>query len=396
MMDELAKSVLAITSGPELELSTEENYEELARTQLLKCAAKVFHCPIAQVTEAQLIEPWVEYMFYLEVPVSNKNMYAAARRICAAIDGGNTTYFYGKYSKVIHPLIKGFLTHYPDNKKYNAKAACMELLEFLCDLPIFRLQRPFDFRVSLIERVHLVRYRSALLTRVQRGEVAPATERKQLGIVIRWLKELQSEGRVSQDLDFTGLTIPKSEHRQRRRIDLWLLETVTHSRITFGKADGKILFVILLLATGARPNEISKLTPRHLDYANQTIWLQSKNGYGRWVPLLPATWQLLERYLTTYPVPNDDAPIIRNRRGSNLRVETLNQALRKTLSQCHIDGGVAFRHTFATGCLETGVSAHVTTYLLGHKDPTSLETYQRVDDEFLQREVERAYEDWEV
>jgi integrase len=372
--------------------SREPDYEKEALETLKRCAARAFHCPIDTLTEEQLVHPHVEYLFYLEVPLDRKQVYTAARKICTEIDDSQQ-YFKGKYSKVRHPLLEDHARRHATTKAhyYNIIRNGMRMLEYLCELPYFRLQRPFDFRVGLIRREHILRYRAALLARVQRGEVTSGSERKSLGFAIRWLKELQDQGYINQNVDFTGLTIPKSEHRQRKLVNLTLLEAEVNKYMSRPEYAGLVLYVLLELATGARPGELTKLTVRHLDPSSQSIWLQSKNGAGRRIPLLTFAWTALQQYVASRNYKEDEC-ILRNTQGGPLTYASICQALKSM--ECTIDGLVAFRHTFATGCLRSGVASHITSHVLGHKDPASLQTYQRADGDFVRKEVDRAYNEW--
>lgn len=86
-------------------------------------------------------------------------------------------------------------------------------------------------------------------------------------------------------------------------------------------------------------------------------------------------------------------------KNANIRVYTITKGIKggrktKRIYQCDIKMSRAnthmLRHTFATRCIESGVSPVVLQRILGHKDiQVTINTYTSVFNEFKEEEIER-------
>ena len=152
--------------------------------------------------------------------------------------------------------------------------------------------------------------------------------------------------------------------------------------------------VTIAWETGCRPQEAWTLEARHVDRHNSRwiIPLSEAKGktYPRIVYLTDTALEITLRNSLRFP----DGTVFRNSQGrpwTRFAVNCRFERLEKKLGVKYFL--YAFRHSFATRMLETGVDALTVAILLGHQNPAMLSsTYQHLshNPEFLLRQLRRA------
>lgn len=153
----------------------------------------------------------------------------------------------------------------------------------------------------------------------------------------------------------------------------------------------------VLLGTGVRRAELCGLDLSDVDHEERLLRVRlGKGGKGRLLPLGPACYRALQRYLhdarpelvTRHP---DGARALfltsRGRRLHAVAVVRLLQALRQAARIKKRVTGHTFRRTYATGLLSNGANLRVLQLALGHASPSSLGPYLRLDVSELRRQV---------
>ena len=187
-------------------------------------------------------------------------------------------------------------------------------------------------------------------------------------------------------LDFSPIAALKKPPRNRRETIL----TSHHRAIIVAAASDQCFrdLLTLMQETGARPQEIRTVEPRHIDVANK-LWIfppddhktGSKTGRARIVYLTPKAWAVTRRLLAR----NSSGPICRNAKGVPWTASAIRcrfRRLRKKLvGKVPVDlCAYLFRHTFATEALERGVDPVSLAELLGHRDTAMIsQVYQHLD-----------------
>lgn len=150
-----------------------------------------------------------------------------------------------------------------------------------------------------------------------------------------------------------------------RDLDIYLLK-FQHSR--FGKRDK--LIVDTLLGTGLRAQELLNLDVADLNFsANYLLVRTGKQQKDRIVPIPPALWKPLFRYVNTWR--NDFHPrcpaVFLTQDGLRMMRMSLTNLLHRALAQVGVKGSAhIFRHTYATMTLRAGQSETVLQMNLGH------------------------------
>jgi len=130
-------------------------------------------------------------------------------------------------------------------------------------------------------------------------------------------------------------------------------------------------YLVVIRATGCRPQEMRVMEARHLDFAAGVIHFEDGEipgkKYGRDVIIPQAAEDMLKQLALKYP----EGPLFRNKNGDpwkkdgvNCRFQRLHRKLKIRIS------GYSARHSKATEMLENGGSAGAVAAVLGHRDPT--------------------------
>ena len=183
---------------------------------------------------------------------------------------------------------------------------------------------------------------------------------------------------------------------------------------------------IIALYTGMRIGEILALMPEDVDFKNNVIHItktltKDKNGKAilgkttktynscRDIPITNLFKASLECSLNNF-MPNENNLIFVHPNGKLISPSSINISFKKICKNANINVKVnpikrngkninlntsncnthMLRHTFATRCIEAGVSAPVLQKLLGHKDiQTTINTYTSIFDKYRDNEMEK-------
>lgn len=156
-----------------------------------------------------------------------------------------------------------------------------------------------------------------------------------------------------------------------------------------------LLAVSLMLATGARVNEIVGITCADLDLPNRSVRIIGKGRRERQV-FLTNDWikGLTSAYITTRAALDiDHRQLLFNRRRRPLTAPAMRSRLVKAARAAGLGTRVTphmLRHTAATQLVEAGVDIRYIQRLLGHASLTTTEIYTHVSDRALRRVVSEA------
>lgn len=184
---------------------------------------------------------------------------------------------------------------------------------------------------------------------------------------------------------------------------------------------------MIALYTGMRIGEILALTPDDIDLDNNIISINktlTKNKDGKYIlgkttktynscreiPITMLFKSNLEDALNNYFISNKNNLIFTHSNGNIIAPSSINTAFKKICKNANIHCTIhktrrdkkiinlktstcnthMLRHTFATRCIESGMSAPVLQKLLGHKNiKTTINTYTSVFDKFRNDEMDK-------
>jgi site-specific recombinase XerD len=144
--------------------------------------------------------------------------------------------------------------------------------------------------------------------------------------------------------------------------------------------------ILLLLDTGLRIHEAHKLTVA--DAQRETVLIRGKGGKQRVVFLSHEVRLAIRRYLNACPfAPTGDAPLWWGKYGA-LTLHGLLEVIQKIGKRAGLPkhlGAHAFRRTFATWSLRSGIDLEHLRQLMGHSDYTVLRQYLALVETDLKR-----------
>ena len=150
----------------------------------------------------------------------------------------------------------------------------------------------------------------------------------------------------------------------------------------------------LLYGCGLRISEALGLNQRD-SRAGDYLIITGKGNKQRMVPVLPAVWNAVGRYLEICPYPRDpDAPLFYGSRGGRLSAGVVQRRLRDLRSKLGLPETAtphALRHSFATHLLAGGGDLRAIQELLGHASLSTTQRYTAVDGAKLLSEYKNAH-----
>jgi len=150
------------------------------------------------------------------------------------------------------------------------------------------------------------------------------------------------------------------------------------------------LLLALLYDTGARVQELLDVRPSDFRFVSPAfLRLRGKGRRERLCPLLPQTARVVTAYLAACGrAPDDERPLLRNRRGERLTRHGARYLVRKYVQRAETSTpslkrpGISphtWRHTKAMHLLQAGVPLVTIKDFLGHADVKSTEIYVEID-----------------
>jgi integrase/recombinase XerD len=162
--------------------------------------------------------------------------------------------------------------------------------------------------------------------------------------------------------------VKKPDGQRREQI----LTPDEHKRIVAATNTPFRLFLLALRQTGARPDEVARVTAEHVDFHAGTWTLpdhktRSKTHRARVIYLTPCVVTLSRILATVRPT----GPLFRNGRGRPWTANAIRCRMRRLRKKLNLPKGIVaytYRHTFTTEGLVNGVPIATMTELLGHVD----------------------------
>ncbi|MDW2958274.1 MAG: tyrosine recombinase XerC [Alphaproteobacteria bacterium] len=141
--------------------------------------------------------------------------------------------------------------------------------------------------------------------------------------------------------------------------------------------------VVLLFGCGLRISEALSLRNHDTHGHPDALRILGKGGKERLVPVLPAVWTAIDKYIELRPFGNDtNDELFRSVRGlpmSPRMAEKVIENLRNYLQLPDYVTPHALRHTFATALLSGGADLRSLQELLGHSSLSTTQLYTKVN-----------------
>ncbi len=141
--------------------------------------------------------------------------------------------------------------------------------------------------------------------------------------------------------------------------------------------------VVLIYGCGLRISEALSLRMRDTRGDRKTLRIIGKGRKERIVPVLPAIWAAIDKYISVCPfILNADDVIFRSVRGLPMSSRMAEKVLENIRCYLQLPDYVtphALRHTFATALLSDGADLRSIQELLGHASLSTTQLYTKVN-----------------
>jgi len=230
------------------------------------------------------------------------------------------------------------------------------------------------------------------------------TRNQRLAALHAFFRYLQMENPEKISLCQSILAIPpkKTEKTIVNYLSLEGIKSILSmpdTQTKYGRRD--LVLLSLLYDTGARVSELANATLADLRLDSPvTIRLVGKGNRARIVPLIPATADMLKRYLTDFPasrLSHDNTPLFANRLRRKLSRAGISYLLKKyaDMAKGNTPGILpktisphCLRHSKAIHLLQAGVNLIYIRDLLGHAHLKTTEIYARIDSASKRKAIE--------
>ncbi len=153
--------------------------------------------------------------------------------------------------------------------------------------------------------------------------------------------------------------------------------------------------VVLIFGSGLRISEALSITHRDIATHPDCLRIVGKGNKERIVPVLPAVWTALDKYIAICPFDSDvQSPVFRSVRGLPMSPRMAQKVIVRLRNYLQLPDYVtphALRHTFATALLADGADLRSLQELLGHSSLSTTQLYTRVNMSDIMSVYENAH-----
>ena len=276
-----------------------------------------------------------------------------------------------------------YLIHAKNYSSHTATAYEGDISDFLKFYQDFLGTPPFPRDLS---RADTLCFRSYLANRQRRGLSHKSTARA-LSSLRGFYKFLARKYDVKNDA--IGLiSSPKVPRKLSKAIDPIDIEHMHGAIRDIDAAEPWLAardwaLVLLLFGCGLRISEALSLTNSDVRGHPDVLRITGKGNKERLVPVLPAVWGAIDKYINVRPfgnMPNDE--LFRSVRGLPMTPRMAQKVVENLRHYLQLPDYVtphALRHTFATALLAGGADLRSLQELLGHSSLSTTQLYTKVN-----------------
>ncbi|MGI5845807.1 MAG: tyrosine recombinase XerC [Alphaproteobacteria bacterium] len=139
--------------------------------------------------------------------------------------------------------------------------------------------------------------------------------------------------------------------------------------------------IVLIFGCGLRISEALSITINDISGRPQVLKIIGKGRKERLVPVIPAVWDAIDKYLELCPY-STDGNLFKSVRGLPMSARMAEKQIEKVRNFLQLPDYVtphALRHTFATALLADGIDLRSLQELLGHSSLSTTQLYTKVD-----------------
>ena len=286
----------------------------------------------------------------------------------------------------MNEIVAEFIDYLRGVKNYSPHTATAyenDVRDFIDFYEKFAGQSP---QLNDIAQVDTLGLRSFLADRQRRG-LSPKSTARALSSVRGFYKFLGRQYGIKNDA--IGLiSAPKVPRKLSKAIDPIDVENM-HGAIREIDAHEPWIaardwaLVLLLFGCGLRISEALSLTNQDVHGRPDILRIIGKGKKERLIPVLPAVWDAIGKYIDMRPFGNDaNDTLFRSVRGLPMSARMAEKVIEKLRCYLQLPDYVtphALRHTFATALLSGGADLRSLQELLGHSSLSTTQLYTKVN-----------------
>lgn len=286
----------------------------------------------------------------------------------------------------MNEIVAEFIDYLRGVKNYSPHTATAyenDVRDFIDFYEKFAGQSP---QLNDIAQVDTLGLRSFLADRQRRG-LSPKSTARALSSVRGFYKFLGRQYGIKNDA--IGLiSAPKVPRKLSKAIDPVDVENM-HGAIREIDAHEPWIaardwaLVLLLFGCGLRISEALSLTNQDVHGRPDILRIIGKGKKERLIPVLPAVWDAIGKYIDMRPFGNDaNDTLFRSVRGLPMSARMAEKVIEKLRCYLQLPDYVtphALRHTFATALLSGGADLRSLQELLGHSSLSTTQLYTKVN-----------------
>lgn len=286
----------------------------------------------------------------------------------------------------MNEIINEFKDYLGNTKRYSIHTITAYETDIFDLLRFFAKYNNVPAQIADIAGADTLLFRSWLADRARRNLTHKSTARA-LSSVRTFYKWLSKHKNIQNDA--IGLiSSPKVERKLSKAIETTdvsdmhaAIRAIDDSEPWIAARDWAL--VVMIFGCGLRISEVLSLKNSDVVGHPQSLRIIGKGNKERIVPVLPAVYVALDKYIKICPFGHDAAaPLFRSVRGLPMSPRMAEKVVEKLRHYLQLPDYVtphALRHTFATALLAGGADLRSLQELLGHASLSTTQLYTRVN-----------------
>lgn len=283
-------------------------------------------------------------------------------------------------------LIVDFVHYLLDVKHYSPHTADAYETDIRDFIAFYNEYSGTNVMPSDLARADTLCFRAWLAARQRRNLTAKSTARA-LSSLRGFYRFLSKQCNIKNE-SIGLISAPRVPRKLSKAIDVSDVNDI-HTAIVDTESDTPWIaardwaLVILIFGCGLRISEALSLTHRDIAAHPDCLRIIGKGNKERIIPVLPAVWTEMDKYISICPFDRDIAsPVFRSVRGLPMSPRMAQKVIEHLRNYLQLPDYVtphALRHTFATALLSGGADLRSLQELLGHSSLSTTQLYTRVN-----------------
>jgi len=279
--------------------------------------------------------------------------------------------------------LESFINYLLNTKKYSTHTATAYQSDIEDFIKFYGSYCGNSCQISDFSKTDSLGFRAWLADRFRR-KLSPKSTARALSSLRSFYKFLEREFGV-KNTAIGLISSPKIPRKLSKAIDAKDVENMSDAIKELNDepwiAARDWALVVLIFGCGLRISEALSISTTDIHSRPQVLRVLGKGNKERLVPVLPAVWDAIDKYLQACPY-RGQGNLFKSVRGLPMSPRMAEKQIEKIRNFLQLPDYVtphALRHTFATALLADGVDLRSLQELLGHSSLSTTQLYTKVD-----------------